>query len=226
MNTLGRYFTMISLIFFINACNENNKTIGNNKLKTDSVVHLKKIIADYDTSLWTEIEDSIIELDIRYATKDNFVKKQLYDCPRCFLRPEAAQEILIINEELKVKGLKLKLFDCYRPKPIQQKLWNIKPDARYVTPPSKGSMHNRGLAVDLTIIDEKGNQLDMGTSYDYFGVKAYHTTTNLPKKVLNNRKLLKSMLESHGFRSIRTEWWHYSYTKQTYPLSDWVWDCK
>ncbi len=226
MNTLGRCFTMISLIFFINACNENNKTIGNNKLKTDSVVHLKKIIADYDTSLWTEIEDSIIELDIRYATKDNFVKKQLYDCPRCFLRPEAAQEILIINEELKVKGLKLKLFDCYRPKPIQQKLWNIKPDARYVTPPSKGSMHNRGLAVDLTIIDEKGNQLDMGTSYDYFGVKAYHTTTNLPKKVLNNRKLLKSMLESHGFRSIRTEWWHYSYTKQTYPLSDWVWDCK
>ena len=235
MNPLKKYVTLIFLILLYNACSEskpkkNNKTDNNNKPKIDSVLHNKKtekkISPDYDTLLWTEIEGSRIKLDIRYATTNNFVKKQLYDCPRCFLRPEVAKEILKINEILKDKGLKLKLFDCYRPRPIQQKLWNIKPDARYVTPPTKGSMHNRGLAIDLTIIDDTGKQLDMGTGYDYFGIKAYHTTTNLPKQVLENRKLLKSLLESHGFKAIRTEWWHYSYTQKSYPLSDWVWDCK
>ncbi len=234
MTTLVRYLTLICLIISFTACRENKakeiNKIGENKPKIDSVLQNKKIekkiFADYDTLLWREIKDSIIKLDIRYATTNNFVKMQLYDCPRCFLRPEVANEILKINEELNVKGLKLKLYDCYRPRPIQQKLWNIKPDSRYVTPPSKGSMHNRGLAVDLTITDKDGHQLDMGTCYDYFGVKAYQTTTNLPKEVLKNRKLLKSLLESHGFRSIRTEWWHYSFTKKAYPLSDWVWDCK
>jgi len=66
----------------------------------------------------------------------------------------------------------------------------------------------------------------MGTEFDYFGVKAYQTTKNLPKKVLQNRELLKSIMEKHGFRAIRTEWWHYSYAKIHYPLSDWLWKCK
>ena len=232
MKTLIKYLPLIYILFILHSCKEkpindikkkNIALIDSNTInhKTDNI----KQLLDYDSTQWHEINYSDILLDLRYATTNNFVKKQMYECPRCFLRPQVAKELLNISKSLQKKGLRLKLFDCYRPKPIQQKLWNIKPDARYVTPPKKGSMHNRGLAIDLTIVDSRGKELNMGTEFDYFGVKAYHTTTNLPKYVLENRKLLKDIMERHGFRSIRTEWWHYSYTKSTYPLSDWVWSC-
>ena len=87
-------------------------------------------------------------------------------------------------------------------------------------------MHNRGLAVDLTIIDSLGHELDMGTEFDYFGFKAYHSNQTLPKPILYNRLLLKTIMENHGFKSIRTEWWHYSYLNKSYPLSDWKWECE
>lgn len=170
--------------------------------------------------------DPTIQIDIKYATKDNFVKEKMYDCGRCYLRPEVAEAIVVAHRRLQKQGLGLKIFDGYRPRPFQQRLWDKMPDDRYVTNPKKGSMHNRGAAVDLTIVDKKGNELDMGTPYDFFGEKAYQTYTNLPKKVLDNRKLLREMLAAQGFQHIRTEWWHYSYTKKKYALSDWLWVCK
>ena len=190
-------------------------------------VKSKSDALDYNSAQWTDIQilDQTIDIDIRYATTNNFVKEQLYDCPRCFLRPDVAKAIGKIQKELQQKGLELKMFDCYRPKPIQQKLWDKVPDARYVTPPWKGSMHNRGMAVDLTIVDAAGKELDMGTTYDYFGEKAYHTYTNLPEKVLKNRNLLKDIMTRHGFQFIRTEWWHYSFKNSSHELSDWMWKC-
>jgi zinc D-Ala-D-Ala dipeptidase len=182
----------------------------------------------YDSSQWTrilDIDETIVE-DMRYATTDNFVEQIMYDCPACYLRPEAAAAIGKAHKMLKAKGYGgLKMFDCYRPRPIQQKLWDKVPDARYVTPPWKGSMHNRGLATDLTIIDSLGNPLDMGTKFDYFGIEGYHTYTGHSPEILANRKLLKETMYAVGFRHIRTEWWHYSYTKASYPISDWVWKC-
>lgn len=177
---------------------------------------------------WTEVKtlDETIVLDLKYATKDNFVKEKLYDCPRCFLRPEVAKAVVAAHKELKKKGYGgLKLFDCYRPRPIQRKLWKILPDDRYVANPDKGSMHNRGSAVDLTIVDKKGKALDMGTEFDYFGPEGYHSYTKLPKNVLANRKLLREVLAKHGLYHIKTEWWHYSYRAKQYELSDWVWGC-
>lgn len=183
---------------------------------------------DYDSSKWADIQllDSSIILDIKYASSDNFVKEQLYECGRCFLRPEVAQVILKIHKELQKEQLGLKMFDCFRPQPIQWKLWEKVPDPRYVTDPRKGSMHNRGAAVDLTLIDEKGQELQMGTAYDYFGREAYHTYANHPDSVLNNRLKLKNLMEMNGFKSIRTEWWHYSYIRKQYPLSDMMWNCE
>lgn len=182
---------------------------------------------DYNVVQWTDIQvlDPTIAIDLRYATTNNFVKAKMYDCARCFLRPDVAKAIDDIQKELQKKGLGLKMFDCYRPRPVQQKLWDKVPDARYVTPPWKGSMHNRGMAVDLTIVDAAGKELDMGTTYDFFGEEAYHTYTNLPKKVLDNRTLLKEIMEKHGFQHIRTEWWHYSYKNSSHELSDWLWKC-
>lgn len=164
-------------------------------------------------------------LDIRYASTRNFTEAQIYDCPRCLLRPEVAEALAKAQIALKKQGYKLKIFDCYRPRAYQQRLWDKVPNPNYVTPPAKGSQHSRGAAVDLTLVDASNKELDMGTPYDYFGVKAHTDYTQLPKNVLENRKLLKNTLESVGFKGIRTEWWHFSYRKKTYPLSGYLWPC-
>ncbi|MCB0684881.1 MAG: M15 family metallopeptidase [Saprospiraceae bacterium] len=169
--------------------------------------------------------DSTFRFDIRYATTNNFVGLQLYPCPRCILRSEVAAAVVEVQTKLRDMGLSLKFYDCYRPQSIQYELWQKMPDARYVTPPDRGSMHNRGGAVDLTIIDEHGDELDMGTPYDFFGQEAYHTFTGHSPTVQYNRDLLKSLMEAVGFKHIRTEWWHYSYQNTMYPLSDYHWPC-
>lgn len=166
-----------------------------------------------------------MQLDIRYATKNNFTKEQIYPCGRCFLRKEAKQALAEAEKELKKKGYKFVLFDCYRPAPAQQKLWEIVPNPDYVTPPEKGSMHNRGLAVDLSLMDIDGNLLDMGTSYDYFGKEAHTDYMDHPKEVLDNRKLLTETMEKFGFKGIRTEWWHFSFQNLSSPINSWEWGC-
>jgi len=182
---------------------------------------------EYYPTEWTELItlDSSIILDLRYATENNFVKEQMYDCGRCFLRPRVARRVYRAHQLLKKKGLGLKMFDCYRPRPIQQKLWDKVPNANYVTPPSKGSMHNKGAAVDLTIVNADGDELYMGTEFDYFGKEGHHTYQDLPKEVLANRRLLKRTMEEVGLAAIRTEWWHYSYTKKQYGFSEMLWPC-
>lgn len=170
--------------------------------------------------------DASIILDIRYATDNNFTQSKIYDCPRCLLRPEAAKALVKAHKMLQKRGLGLKMFDCYRPRPYQQRLWDKVPNPDYVTPPAKGSMHSRGAAVDLTIVDSKGKELDMGTPYDFFGVEAHTDNRKLPARVLANRRLLTETLESVGFKGIRTEWWHFSWQRKDYPLSDYVWPCR
>lgn len=177
---------------------------------------------------WVELKkmDSTFVLDMRYATTNNFVHQKMYPCARCILRPELALALVEIQKELKTKGLGLKLFDCYRPGKVQKALWKIMPNPSYVADPKKGSMHNRGVAVDLTIIDLKtGKQLDMGTPFDYFGKKAHHSYQKLPKEILANRLMLKNIMEKHGLQAITSEWWHYSYRKKSYPIEQWVWRC-
>jgi D-alanyl-D-alanine dipeptidase len=182
---------------------------------------------DYDTSRWTEfnLRDTGFHLDLRYAGDQNFVEEQMYDCGRCFLRPEAADALKRVQQALAGQGYDLLLLDCYRPRPVQQKLWDKVPDARYVTPPSRGSMHNRGLAVDLTLADSLGRELDMGTPYDFFGREAWSTYTQLPDSILQRRRLLRAAMEAEGFAGIRTEWWHFSYRRAKYPLDHWLWPC-
>lgn len=177
---------------------------------------------------WTELsQNEGFILDIRYATTDNFTKKKIYDCAKCYLRPEAAAALKAIQTELKNRfGYSIKLFDCYRPGPYQQRLWDIVPNPDYVTPPNKGSMHSRGLALDLTLTDQHGKELDMGTPFDFFGKEAHHGYAAHSDAVKRNRWILRSTMEKHGFGSIRTEWWHYSYKGKSWPLDEWVWTCE
>lgn len=181
-----------------------------------------------DTSHWIEIteEDGFV-LDLRYATDNNFVDHVIYECGRCFLRPDVARQLKLVNRQLQEKGYQLKLFDCYRPLEVQWELWNEVPDPRYVADPREGSMHNRGMAVDLTIVNNSGEELDMGTGFDHFGQKAYHSyTSKLSKEVRNNRELLKNSMEAAGFQPITTEWWHYSYQGEKFwPVFEEKWGC-
>lgn len=182
---------------------------------------------DYDTTQWIELIrlDSTIIIDLKYATLDNFVGEKMYECGRCFLRPEVAVTLYKIHQVFREKGLGLKMLDCYRPHPIQWKLWKKFPNPRYVTNPEKGSMHNRGKAVDLTLVDATGKELDMGTEFDYFGIEAHSNYDKLPEEVIRNRKLLKEAMLAHNFKGIRTEWWHFSYQGKAYSLSDMLWKC-
>lgn len=182
---------------------------------------------DYDTAQWTEVVrlDSSIRMDMKYATTENFVEKKMYDCGRCFLRPEVARAVVRVHRKLQQEQLGLKMLDCYRPRPIQWKLWEKVPDPRYVADPRKGSMHNRGAAVDLTLVDSLGYELDMGTPYDFFGPEAHPSYTNLPDSVLNNRKILREAMLAEGFKPITTEWWHFSLGGKNYALSDMLWKC-
>ena len=153
-----------------------------------------------------------IVLDLRYASANNFVNQAVYPegTTITFLRAPAANALLHVQEELQTKGLGLKIFDAYRPYLVTVKFWELIKDERYVANPTKGSGHNRGLAVDVTIIDlNRGVELDMGTGFDNFTDSAHHSFTQLPTTVLQNRKLLKDVMLKHGFNSLETEWWHY-----------------
>ncbi|MHB1050813.1 MAG: M15 family metallopeptidase [Bacteroidota bacterium] len=155
--------------------------------------------------------DSSIVLDIRYATDNNFTKQVLYPVAKAKLRREAAESLASVQRELKQQGLGLKIYDGYRPLSIQWKLWEVVPDPNYVADPRKGSRHNRGAAVDLTIIDSLGNELEMPTQYDDFTEKAWHTFEDLPDAAKTNRALLKDVMTRHGFQPIQSEWWHYDF---------------
>lgn len=187
-----------------------------------------KPLLPYVKEGWTELStQNDFAVDIRYATTNNFTNSQIYDCPRCLLRSDVATSLNLLNQHLLEKyNLRIKLFDCYRPRAYQQRLWDKVPNPSYVTPPAKGSMHTRGMAVDLTLIDSLGNELDMGTEYDFFGKEAHFDFIGLDAKIIERRKFLRKKMEEYGFAGIRTEWWHFSYTSGKYDLATFTWTCE
>ena len=166
------------------------------------------------------------EYDLRYASKNNFLKAKVYDCPECYIRAKTAKALIKVNAAFMGKGYKIKFFDCYRPNFVQFKMWKIVPNPQYVADPVKGSIHNKGGAVDITLVDLEGKELDMGTDFDFFGKRAYHDNVDLPEHILQNRKLLKETMEEYGFWSIRTEWWHYNLAGGSKDkIANFKWDC-
>ena len=165
--------------------------------------------------------------ELKYATPDNFLKQAVYDCGECYLRKSTAEALVKANEAFKQLGYCIKLFDCYRPLSVQKKMWKILPGTHYVANPAKGSKHNRGAAVDLTLVDAQGKELNMGTPFDFFGKEAHHTYTEHSKEVLENRKLLKETLDKYNFKSIYSEWWHYEYRPEMQSkVENFEWQCE
>jgi D-alanyl-D-alanine dipeptidase len=178
-------------------------------------------ITEYQVSIRNDSAKNMVELqkivpgiiyDLRYATINNFMHRKMYDPPtrHTFLRLPAARALAAVQQELNHQGYGLKVFDAYRPYAVTVSFWELIGDERYVANPGKGSGHNRGLAVDLTIVKLKDHrELDMGTGFDNFSDTAHHTFTGLSPAVLENRKLLRETMEKHGFNKLETEWWHY-----------------
>ncbi len=164
--------------------------------------------------------------DMKYASEDNFLKAKVYECSECYLRYKTVKALIKANNKAIKKGYRIKLFDCYRPLDIQKKMWKIFPNAKYVANPSKGSIHNRGGALDLTLVDKSGKELDMGTPFDFFGKEAAHAYTNLSNSQLENRKLLKRIMQGSNFNAIKSEWWHYNLKGSKIDLvSNFKWEC-
>tara|TARA_A100001015_G_C14663369_1_gene583925 strand:- start:13 stop:627 length:615 start_codon:yes stop_codon:yes gene_type:complete len=183
----------------------------NKNLKYTSIM-VKKLIKISEKKL-----DLI--LDIRYATKNNFTGRQIYNRDDCYLHPEAFERLTIAIEFAKKLGLKFKIFDGFRPSDSQKKLWNFYPNKNFISPPTKGSPHSRGIALDLTLIDKKGNDLDMGTEFDEFSTLSYHGTKYISKQATNNRLLLLGIMTSSGWDFFRNEWWHYQLFKsKSFPI--------
>ena len=165
--------------------------------------------------------------DMKYATEDNFLKAKVYDCAECLLRFKTVQALIAASNDFKKKGFKIKLYDCYRPLSIQKKMWEIVSNPEYVADPKKGSIHNRGGAVDISLVDSKGKEVDMGTPFDFFGIQAGHNYTKLSNEVKSNRKFLKKVMIKNGFNSFDSEWWHYNLkTGLKDKVSNQKWNCE
>lgn len=165
--------------------------------------------------------------NMKYATEDNFLKAKVYDCAECFLRLKTVKALIKANSKFMRKGYRIQLFDCYRPLDIQRKMWQIVSNPEYVADPTKGSIHNRGGAVDITLVDSSGIALDMGTPFDFFGPEASHHFENFSDGVKQNRALLKKIMKKCNFISFDSEWWHYNLKNASKnKVSNTKWDCE
>lgn len=156
--------------------------------------------------------NSNILVELRYATTNNFTGEAIYDFDKCYLQLEVAQALSKVERELESMGLRLKIWDGYRPPKAQQKLWDLVQDERYVSNPKGSSAtHLRGTAVDLTIVYKNGQEITMPTDFDDFSEKAHRSYMDLPHEVIDNRSLLELVMLENGFIGTPTEWWHFDY---------------
>jgi zinc D-Ala-D-Ala dipeptidase len=169
----------------------------------------------------TSVVEGLV-VDLRYATADNFLKKKVYpDDARCLLRESAARKLAEAAKSLKAQGYRLKVYDCYRPRSVQWEMWKIFPKPGYVADPRQGSNHNRGAAVDLTLVTIDGAELEMPTPFDTFTKAAHHGYLGGSAASRKHREILRQAMEAAGFKKNQMEWWHYELPEtKKYPVLD------
>ena len=160
-----------------------------------------------------------VSIDMMYARADNFTGHVVYPHTHCFLHPLAEACLRKAVGAAKAFGLTLKIFDAYRSQEAQEALWAVLPVPGYVADPANGSNHTRGVAVDLTLLDRTGNELDMGTPVDTMTPASHHFYAALPADILVNRMVLLTIMLEAGFVHHPTEWWHYQlHDAKAFPL--------
>ena len=214
------YFIFLFVVTLFSCKGISQNSNNSIDLKADSVINDSTFVNIKDLS------NNFI-FDIMYATDDNFLKEAVYECDECYLRYITIKNLIEANNAFMKIGYRIKFFDCYRPLDVQKKMWKIVSNPIYVADPIKGSIHNRGAAVDITLVDKNGIELDMGTKFDFFGKEASHNYKKLPKKVLKNRNLLKEIMIKNQFKFFDSEWWHYNLeNSSSFPISNFKWKCK
>ncbi|NOL49375.1 D-alanyl-D-alanine dipeptidase [Pelistega europaea] len=175
-------------------------------------------MANTNLSIITE-EEFGVKIALAYGTTDNFTGKLIYKNAVCALLPEAAECLRSAAAHARRLGYTLVIYDAFRPREAQQKLWDFLPDPHYVTSPEQGSAHTRGVAVDLGLLDAEGNVVNMGTGFDDMTELSHTDYENLPLEVLRNRAVLLGIMLHAGFKEIKYEWWHYQLPNAfEYPL--------
>ncbi|MDH5748185.1 MAG: D-alanyl-D-alanine dipeptidase [Rhodospirillales bacterium] len=148
-------------------------------------------------------------LDLTYATPGNFTGKPVYARAACYLHADAESRLRQAIDLAARQGLKFKIFDAFRPSEAQWVLWNHTPDPEFLADPRRGSPHSRGAAVDLTLVDGEGDELEMGTDFDAFTPLSHHANTEISKTAQRNRFLLLGLMTAAGWDFYGNEWWHY-----------------
>jgi D-alanyl-D-alanine dipeptidase len=150
-----------------------------------------------------------VALELAYATPRNFTGAPIYRRAAAYLHADAAAALARAIALARPLGLRLKIFDAFRPAEAQWKMWNHTPDPDFLADPRRGSPHSRGVAVDLTLLDGEGRELDMGTPFDAFQPQSHHARTDIPPAAQRNRLTLLGLMTSAGWDFYRNEWWHY-----------------
>ena len=162
-----------------------------------------------------------VVLDVRYVTTRNFLGKAVYPKAAAFLRRSTAAMLARAARTLRARGRRLVIYDAYRPLSVQRLLWAAKPDRRFVADPARGSVHNRGGAVDVGLADENGKAVALPTGFDEFGPLAAHGAAGVAPEAAANAAELKAAMEAAGFISLKEEWWHYEDpAAKDWPLLD------
>ncbi len=160
-----------------------------------------------------------VDIQIAYATENNFTGAPVYAAAKCFLHELAAEKLKEAIRLASELGFQIRIFDAYRPTEAQQKLWDHTPDPHFLAPPERGSPHSRGVAVDLTLLDRQGKALDMGTDFDEFDVKSHHGNPDISPEATRHRLLLMGIMTTAGWDFYRNEWWHYQlFNSREFPL--------
>jgi D-alanyl-D-alanine dipeptidase len=218
------FFVLLLLLFVTRAfAGEPQKIHIESKLRQNKLVDIQSI-------------DPSLQVDLRYSSTNNFLGEDVYgDLKKCYLHKAVAVKLKNAQKYLRMKypDYSLIIFDGVRPRRIQYKMWNLVKGTdkqKFVADPKTGSIHNYGCAVDLSIVDGKGNELDMGTPFDYFGdltqprhEKKFLKEGKLTLPQVKNRKLLREIMEKAGFKGILSEWWHFNgfpkkYVKEHYKM--------
>ncbi|RZK50615.1 MAG: D-alanyl-D-alanine dipeptidase [Pedobacter sp.] len=225
---MKKYITLFSLLFWVSIAFAQNPAITpQNPFGLEIINSMdayKEAIANNPNNELVDLKKFIpsIVLDVRYATKNNFMKQVMYKQARAFARKPVAESLKRIQAELAKHGYGIKVFDGYRPYTITRAFYDKASDKNFVANPAKGSKHNRGCAVDITLIylDTK-KELAMPTPYDSFEAAASPGYNNLAPEIIKNRDFLIDIMHKHGFRVINNEWWHFDFVGwQNYTLMD------
>ena len=163
------------------------------------------------------IPDIVVEL--KYATASNFAGTVIYDFTDVYLRYSTVLKLMDVQAELREQGLRLKVWDAFRPLEAQEKLWYAKPDPNYVSNPWNGTnSHSRGHTVDVTLVDADGKELEMPTGFDEFSTYADRDYSDCTDAAAKNAQLLQEVMERNGFRGLQTEWWHFTEDGADYEI--------